>query len=156
MIYYPIHSLKSQVHIIGINQPTTLCGINPPRHWEMSFAGQAYPEIGEFDSLNKASKSEGFKMGWSFAPSYYFCAKCYNALKIMRGSQILDYIKAQKRPVQMAELKERFDNPQKEVKALVVASLLERQIYCFGSGGFDGMGFRTRPWTYVYSPTSPA
>lgn len=161
MTYYPIHSLY-KLHVIGLNQAKTLCGITPPRYWEMSFAGEAFPEINDFDSKNKASKSEGFRIGWSFAPHHYFCKRCYNALKINRNtipykmSQILEYIKSAARPVQMAELKEHFTNPQKEVKALILAGKLEKTIYCFGSGGFDGMGFRTRPWTYVYSPTSPA
>lgn len=66
-------------------------------------------------------------------------------------SQVLEYIKAKNRPVQMSELKERFTNPQREVKALMLAGVLKKEIYCFGSGGFDGMWFRTRPWTYVYS-----
>jgi hypothetical protein len=64
---------------------------------------------------------------------------------------ILDFIKSQNRPVSMAEISDRFPRPQKEVSGLVKSGRLKKDIYCFGSGGFDGLGFRTRAWTYVYS-----
>lgn len=87
MTYYPIHSINSHIHVIGLNQDKTLCGIFPPMYWEMSFAGEVFPEIGDFDSKNKASKSEGFHIGWSFAPHNYFCKRCYKALKVNRNTQ---------------------------------------------------------------------
>jgi hypothetical protein len=64
---------------------------------------------------------------------------------------ILEFIRSQGRGLSMAEISQHFKSPQKEVSALVKSGQLKKQIYCYGSGGFDGFGFRTRPWTYVYS-----
>jgi hypothetical protein len=40
----------------------------------------------------------------------------------------------------MAEISQHFKSPQKEVSALVKSGQLKKQIYCYGSGGFDGFG----------------
>jgi hypothetical protein len=50
----------------------------------------------------------------------------------------------------MAQIKERIPDAAKQVRELLKAGVVEKKIYCYGSGGFDGLGFRTRAWTYVY------
>ena len=65
--------------------------------------------------------------------------------------EILEFIRMQTRPVSMDEIGEKFPKPQKMVGRFVKSGHLKKSIYCFGSGGYDGLGFRTRPWTYVYS-----
>ena len=63
---------------------------------------------------------------------------------------IIEYIKSQGRALSMAEISDRFPRPQKAMSALVKSGRLKKEIYCFGSGGFDGLGFRTRAWVHVY------
>lgn len=69
--------------------------------------------------------------------------------KSFYNMDILDFIRS-KGPLSMAEISDKYKRPQKEVASLVKSGILKKDVYCFGSGGFDGLGFRTRAWTYVY------
>lgn len=82
---YPILGMNTALHVISLHGKKTLCGITPPRFWEMCFHGQAFPEIGGFELKNKVSLSEGFNIGRDFAPKGHFCKRCYAALKKARG-----------------------------------------------------------------------
>ncbi len=68
--------------------------------------------------------------------------------------EIVDYIQKARRGITMSELSTRFKNPQKIVANLVKSGKLEKKIYCYGSGGYNGFGFRTRPWTWIYVLTN--
>lgn len=48
------------------------------------------------------------------------------------------------------QILEKFPTGRKELSELVKSKKIYKKVYCFGSGGFDGLGFRTRPWTYIY------
>lgn len=78
---YPVKSPWSAVLVIEIDRKTTLCGRSIPRHWEYEFEGQAFPEIGEFEQVNKATLGEGFYIGRWFCGHYKFCPTCYSKLK---------------------------------------------------------------------------
>lgn len=73
------------------------------------------------------------------------------AMNIYCQSDILIAVKSFSTPPTMAEIKQRYPNfREKDVSDAVKSGSLIRKVYCFGSGGHDGFGFRTRPWTYVY------
>jgi hypothetical protein len=65
--------------------------------------------------------------------------------------EILNFLKDINRPLSMSEISHYFKSPQRIVSLLVKDGKLKKEVYCFGSGGLDGLGFRTRPWTYVYT-----
>lgn len=87
--YYPIGSIRSQIHAIELNANRTLCSVRPPWHWSMAYAGDVYPEIGEFVKKHDLTQSEGFYVGgnraYQFAAEYQFCVKCFNKLKQIKG-----------------------------------------------------------------------
>lgn len=81
---YPISSPNSAIHAIKLNRKTTLCGVTPPRYWEMQFEAIVYPEFTEF-GICKANNAEGF---WvigngrgAHISDYMFCPKCYAKMK---------------------------------------------------------------------------
>jgi hypothetical protein len=46
--------------------------------------------------------------------------------------------------------KDQADKVKREIYKQVKIGAMLRKVYAYGSGGFDGLGFRTRPWCYVY------
>ena len=83
--FYAYCGINTRLHVMELKANKTLCGITPPIYWEMSFEGEPYAEIGEYDSNHFASKRPGFHIGSSFAPDRYFCKKCYLATKKSMG-----------------------------------------------------------------------
>lgn len=50
----------------------------------------------------------------------------------------------------MAQIEEKYPNSKPIIAKAVKEGILYKEIYCFGSGGYDGLGFRTRAWVHVY------